>query len=177
MGWAKVTQGHEKPALFWSSIWQPVKVLFSAQTATRPHCSERYVLSSLQKGRQKHLAQKSAAYHSATDFDVRINPDMCSKGAWERSKEFAFILRSWLALNLSKTPIVVNGEKQDPQGNDREWPILDTNHKGDRHVWDRWDMGDTDETDTSHGMKWITLWKHLLPSTDCKGSRGWLAYT
>lgn len=97
--------------------------------------------------------------------------------AWERSKKFAFILRSWLALNLSKTPIVVNGEKQDPQGNDREWPILDTNHKGDRHVWDRWDMGDTDETDTSHGMKWITLWKHLLPSTDCKGSRGWLAYT
>lgn len=41
---------------------------------------------------------------------VYINSEMCSKGAWDRSKGFAFIRRSWLALNLSKTPIVVNGE-------------------------------------------------------------------
>jgi len=55
-------------------------------------------------------------------------------------------------------------------------PILDTNHNYDRHVWDRWDIGDTDETDIFHGMTWITLWKNLLHSTDCKGCWGWLAY-
>lgn len=62
------------------------------------------------KGRQKYLGPKHAAYPSASDFCTHINSKMCSKGIWERRKGFAFIGRTWLALNLSKTPIVVNGE-------------------------------------------------------------------
>lgn len=57
-----------------------------------------------------------AALPLAKDFHGHMNSEMCSKGAWKKSEGFAFTGRCCLVRNLSKTPVVVNGEQQDPRG-------------------------------------------------------------
>lgn len=98
--------GPWQTSIFLKGHLAATQVLLSAQTAARPHYLVSCINLCTKAGRNTLLQKMMPTYQQ--QFSVSLLILKCAVKVPGRG--FAFIGSSWLALSLSKSPVVVNGE-------------------------------------------------------------------